>query len=116
MVGQPGTLPLAVGWALKVVMPCAGITAKRKSLNRRKNGTEGLGDALEHLTKQITLTQDFLKKCSAGTAASEGRIIYDKLVDCAAAGTEVSKAFWERALKAVAFEDRIYFRIGILVL
>ena len=57
---------------------------------------------------QIGITHDFLKKMSTGV--SEGRQLYDMLVEIVGAvreGTkiQVSDAIWERALKAVAFED-----------
>lgn len=81
--------------------------AKKKSLGRRKTGdTDGLNTSLEHLIQQASLTLEFLKKMSNGVA--EGRQLYDRLVEMAdniSLTASISPAFWERALKAVGFED-----------
>ena len=85
-----------------------GLQAKRKSLNRRKSECDDLVSSLDHLIAQVNITHDFLKKMSTGV--SEGRQVYDMLIEMV--GTEredakikVSAAIWQRALKAVAFED-----------
>eukprot|EP00438_Fugacium_kawagutii_P001630 Skav211748 [mRNA] locus=scaffold1548:487216:491398:- [translate_table: standard] len=79
-----------------------GIRNKKKSGGRRKTmDRESLEDGLAHLKSQIELTQDFLKKASSGTAATEGRYVYEKLLEFSAAGTEDLKlAQWN-----VFFDD-----------
>lgn len=81
-----------------------GIQAKRKSLGRRKSGSENLTESLDHLISQTTITMEFLKKISSGMG--EGRQIYEQLSDMATKDScEITAPFWERALKAVSFED-----------
>ena len=85
-----------------------GLQAKRKSLNRRKTECDDLVSSLDHLVAQVGIMSDFLKKMSTGV--SEGRQVYDMLIEMVGADREgakihVSDAIWQRALKAVAFED-----------
>ncbi len=91
-----------------------GIQAKKKSLGRRKTGdTDGLNSSLEHLIQQSSITLEFLKKMSNGVAA--GRQLYDRLVEMAdnmSLTATIAPAFWERALKAVGFEDAVALRDG----
>ena len=89
----------------------ACIASKKKSLRRRTSDTTWLFAELDELTSSLTSFTTLLKML--GTGASEGSDVYRAIVDRVEKDkATVFDAVWERALRAVAFEDRDFMPVN----
>lgn len=82
----------------------AGVAAKKKSLKRRAGDVSYITGELEAITEDIASFQTLLKTLATG--ASEGSGIMQGILDIIPDLTTVTSPIWERALRAIAFEDK----------
>lgn len=86
------------------------ITSKRKSLKRRHGDITQVTEDLTALLDTINSFQALLKNLAGG--AGEGSDLYQGIIDLVSVDElkNVTSPVWERALRAIAFEDRL--RVG----
>ena len=77
------------------------IYQKKKSLKRRKEGSDDLGSVLEDMMNEISKISDLVKKLCTGNP--EGRQLYQMLESMP--DVSASSAVWLRAVRAIAFDD-----------
>ena len=77
------------------------IYEKKKSLKRRKDTPDDLGETLEMFMAEISQITELVKKLASGT--SEGRHLYELLASMS--DVTASQAVWMRTIRAIAFEN-----------
>ena len=82
-----------------------GVASKKKSLKRRAGDITQITSDLTDIGEEITAFMTLLKNLASGTV--EGSCIYQGIFDTIPSDEihEVSAPIWERALRAIAFED-----------